>query len=606
MKVEEPPVASQQDGTYPRPQLIRSRWIELGGEWDFGFGDDPVEAASCALFDRVITVPYPPESSASGIGDTGFHHVAWYRRSFGVAEIHGAGYWDDDSRILLHFGAVDWAADVWVNEIHVGHHDGGQSPFSFDVTNYVNALGENWLVVRAVDDPHDVSIPRGKQDWREQPHVIWYHRTTGIWQPVWLEAVAPIHVADVAWESDVPASRVSLEVTLNRRPTAATWARVRLSIEGELLAETHVHLLDQHTDITMSIARQKNGQQHEELLWSPDHPRLIDALIVIEQDGSVIDAVSSYFGLRSVRTGGREFLLNDHPFYLRSVLSQNYWPESHLAAPSAAALRREVELIKELGFNCARVHQKAEDPRFLFWADRLGLLIWGETASAYEFNARAVAVLTAEWIDLVRRDRSHPSIVAWVPLNESWGVQHISHDGRQRAFSRAITDLTRALDSSRPVVSNDGWEHTSSDIWTIHDYESDPDTLTRRYESVEAVSELLEGFGPAGRRMSAGQDDRGQPVMLTEFGGVSYPRDSVDGSWGYSTANSAEQFESQVSELLRAALSSSALSGFCYTQLTDTGQETNGLLFADRTPKVPTAGIRKAILGDRAGSHRTK
>lgn len=600
------PDATRQDGRYPRPQLMRSQWHELDGEWDFAFGADPAGAPASVEFDRTIRVPYPPEAPASGIGDTGYHHVVWYRRSIGHDDLVAAGLSDERNRVLLHFGAVDWAADVWLNEIYLGRHEGGQSPFSFDVTDALDAHGAdgaaagNTVVVRSVDDPHDVSIPRGKQDWREAPHAIWYHRTTGIWQPVWLECVPPMHVVELHWQTDVPAASVDLELTLSRRPSTAAWAHVRLAFEDELLAEARFRLLERTSHVQLSLPGQRNGQQYEELLWSPDHPRLLSATVVLEEDtaGEPIDAVSSYLGLRSVAATDRTFLLNDRPLYLRAVLSQNYWPESHLAAPDTEALRREVEVIKELGFNAARVHQKAEDPRFLYWADRLGLLIWGETASAYEFNARAVAALTTEWMELVRRDRSHPSIVAWVPLNESWGVQHISHDEKQRSFSRAITELTRALDATRPVISNDGWEHTDSDVWTIHDYDADADRLTRRYGSAEAVDELLAGFGPAGRRMSASQDDRDQPIMLTEFGGVSYVDGHVDGAWGYSSAQDPAQFETQVAGILRAVQSSPVLSGFCYTQLTDTGQETNGLLYSDRSPKVPIEALRRAIKGD--------
>jgi len=592
------PVASEQDGTYPRPQLLRSEWTELDGRWEFGFGDDPAGAPASAVFDTTIVVPYPPESSASGIGDTGFHHVAWYRRTFGANELTAAGRTSSRDRVIVHFGAVDWAADVWLNGTLLGRHEGGQSPFSFDATDSLSPTDENTLVVRAVDDPLDVSIPRGKQDWQESPHSIWYHRTTGIWQPVWLEAVATTHVAELSWASDLPSACADVELALSRNPTADTWATVTLAFGGHLIAEARFHLLDRTSHLRLSLGQQRNGQQYEELLWSPDHPRLIDATIVIEEGGSVVDEVASYLGLRSVAAAERRFLLNDRPYYLRSVLAQNYWPESHLAAPNAEALRREVELIKELGFNSARVHQKAEDPRFLYWADRLGLLLWGETASAYEFNPRAVAALTTEWMELVRRDRSHPSIVAWVPLNESWGVQHISHDSRQQAFSRAITDLTRALDATRPVISNDGWEHTNSDIWTVHDYDADPERLAVRYGSTEALDELLDGFGPAGRRMRSTHGDEGQPIMLTEFGGVSYVEGAVEGSWGYSSAHNPAEFESQVAGLLRAVQSSRVLSGFCYTQLTDTGQETNGLLWADRTPKVPIDALRRAILGD--------
>jgi beta-galactosidase/beta-glucuronidase len=590
-----------QEGSYPRPQLLREHWCDLTGEWDFAFATDAASRDPRAVsFDRRIIVPFPPESPASGIGDTGYHPVVWYRRTFGPSEVSASGLGDDRPTVLLHFGAVDWAAEAWLNGVFLGRHEGGQTPFSFDITDAVSADSDNELIVRAVDDPHDVSLPRGKQDWRESPHSIWYHRTTGIWQPVWLESVPLVHLSDLAWQADVPGAAVDLELALSTPPASGTWAHVTITYEQELLAECRLLLLEQVTHLRIGLPRQRNGQQYEELLWSPEHPRLLSATIALEAGdgagGAAGDAASSYFGLRSVAATERTFLLNDRPIYTRSVLSQNYWPESHLAAPTPGALRREVELIKELGFNAARVHQKAEDPRFLYWADRLGLLVWGETASAYEFNPRAVALLTNEWVELVRRDRSHPSIVAWVPLNESWGVQHISHDPRQQAFSRAITDLTRALDGSRPVISNDGWEHTDSDVWTIHDYDADAARLAARYASVGAVDELLAGFGPAGRRMSTTNDDRAQPVMLTEFGGVSYVDDDIEGAWGYSSAHDASHFEGQVTGLLEAVQASPALVGYCYTQLTDTGQETNGLLRADRSPKIPIESIRGIIL----------
>ena len=309
------------------------------------------------------------------------------------------------------------------------------------------------------------------------------------------------------------------------------------------------------------------------------------------------DEVASYLGIRSVAAAGSAFLLNDRPVKLRAVLAQNYWPQSHLAAPGAGALRREVELIRELGFNTARVHQKAEDPRFLFWADRLGLMVWAETASAYAFDRRAATNLMSEWTSLVVRDLSHPSVIVWVPLNESWGVQHIAHDERQRALSRSVADITRALDGTRPVISNDGWEHTRSDIWTIHDYEANPAVLGQRYGDDARITALIAGFGPAGRRISVDGDVSDKPVMLTEFGGVSLrPQNGTD--WGYSTAETADEFGERVCGLIRAVDGAAPLSGFCYTQLTDTGQETNGLLYDDRTPKVAIADIRAAVLGE--------
>ncbi|WP_182112730.1 MULTISPECIES: glycoside hydrolase family 2 protein [unclassified Actinotalea] len=616
--------ASQGDGTYPRPQLVRPAWADLCGTWDFaadpddvgrderwhdvapggageaGTGGTGTGGAGADPFTRRITVPFPPESPASGIGDP-HCHVVWYRRTLTAADLERAGFRAQGERLLLHLGAVDHAADVWLGGVHLGRHVGGQTPFSVDVTPVVAAHGPGLaLVVRAEDDPLDVAQPRGKQDWQPEPHSIWYHRTTGIWQPVWLEAVPRLHVAELAWRTDVAAGAVHATVRLGARPREAVVVRVRVAHDGDVLAEGSVRTDERDVRLAVDLPTQHNGQRHEELLWSPEHPTLLDAWVEVHPaaGGAPGDVVASYLGMRSVAVAHGAFLLNDRPYPLRSVLEQGYWEESHLAAPSPQALRREVELIKELGFNSARVHQKAEDPRFLFWADRLGLTLWGETANAYAFSARAVQLLTTEWAEIVRRDLSHPSIVTWVPLNESWGVQHIAHDPAQRHYSLGLAHLTRALDPTRPVVSNDGWEHTDSDIWSVHDYAARGEELRERYGTPEAVRALLGGIGPAGRRMRVVDvPDRGQPVMLTEFGGVSYAG-GRDDAWGYSTATSDEDFEARIGDLLDAVRACAPLAGFCWTQLTDTGQETNGLLHADRTPKLPVETLRRLVTGE--------
>jgi beta-galactosidase/beta-glucuronidase len=620
--------ATRQDGTYPRPQLMRRDWADLSGPWGFAFDDDDRGTGEGwhrrPVGPRSIVVPFPPESPASGIGDTGFHPVVWYSRSLTRAELDGAGLGGAAPRLLVHFGAVDYRARVWLNGVLLGEHEGGHTPFTVDATDALDPdLDEQLLVVRAEDDPADVTQPRGKQDWRLDPHVIWYHRTTGIWQPVWLEAVPRTSVAALRWTSDLPSSTVDLSVELrgpvpavrpttagptatetvptapDEAPAAADQARLEVVIRHDEreLARVTVPVTSRHVPLRIVLPDQRNGQSYEELLWSPESPTLLDATVTLVS-GDATDVVASYLGLRSVEVAGDRFLLNDRPYFVRSVLEQGYWPESHLAAPSAEALRVEVELIKSLGFTATRVHQKVEDPRFLWWADRLGLLVWGEMAGAFEFSPTAVARLAAEWTEAVQRDVSHPCIVTWVPVNESWGVQHVAHDPAQQAFVRAMAELTRALDPSRPVVSNDGWEHLASDIITVHDYEASPEVVAERYGSEEARFRLLDGHGPAGRRvLLPGSTSPGAPVMLTEFGGIRFDTavEGTEGAWGYSSAASAEQFTEQLTGLLGAVTASPFLAGFCYTQLTDTLQEANGLLDEHRRPKIPVEVIRAAV-----------
>ncbi|MEA2511679.1 MAG: hypothetical protein QOJ59_1166, partial [Thermomicrobiales bacterium] len=314
----------------------------------------------------------------------------------------------------------------------------------------------------------------------------------------------------------------------------------------------------------------------------------------------------SYAGMRSCGYANGRVLLNGRPDYPRLVLSQGYWPESHLAAPDADALRREVELIRAHGFNGVRLHQKVEDPRLLYWCDRLGLLVWGEMANAYVFSDAAVERLTREWLEVLRRDYNHPCIVTWMPLNESWGVPNLERDPAQRAYVRGLYHLTQALDPTRPVIGNDGWEHIASDVWGIHDYATEGDALRERYGTAEAVERTLREVQPLYRTIALPEAHRaGEPIMLTEFGGITDAQTSDEPWWGYGSAGDPEALRVKYDDLVGAVLDCPTIAGFCYTQLTDTEQERNGLLTADRTPKLDPAMIRaitsrpsKAIPGE--------
>jgi beta-galactosidase/beta-glucuronidase len=576
---------------HPRPQLARATWTDLCGTWGFAYDDEDTGLEdrwhlACEPFLETILVPFPPESPASGLGRRDFHPVVWYRRTFSVV----AG---PDERVILHFGAVDYRARVWVNGLLVADHEGGHTPFRADVTGQLHAgADEQVIVVRAEDRPADLEQPRGKQDWELEPHKIWYHRTTGIWQPVWLEIVGRTHVADLRWTPDLDRNVLGLQMRLNEPPRRPLTLSVELSLHGAPVASDR-YLMEQ-SEIRRDIALgPETTMTRERVHWSPRTPNLIDAVLTLRDGDRVVDEVRSYAGMRSAAFVDGRFLLNDRPYYLRLALAQNYWPESHLAAPHAGALRREVELAKELGFNGVRIHQKVEDPRFLYWCDRLGLLVWGEMANAYVFSPLAVERLTREWIDVVARDYSHPCIVTWVPFNESWGVLGLERDPAQQSYVRAIYHLTKALDPTRPVVGNDGWEHLVGDVWGIHDYASEGSVIRERYGRPEAVETTLETLQPHFRTLVLPQADRrGQPVMLTECGGmVLIPR--TRRAWrGYSVVEDEDALVARYEELITAILGCRTIAGFCYTQLTDTEQETNGLLWADRTPKVDPETIR--------------
>lgn len=575
---------------HPNPQFRREQWVDLRGAWGFTYDDENKGLEDGwqereDVYTRTIQVPFPPESAASGIADNTFHPIVWYRRLFSTPENSA------EKRFLLYCGAIDYSAQVWVNGHFVAAHEGGNTPFSVDITNALQYGTQQVVVIRAEDMPKDVEQPRGKQDWHEQPHAIWYHRTTGIWQPVWLEVVSPTYMRAVQWTSDAAAMQVQMHVQVQRRTQAPLQLRVELRLHDSVVSDDIYSVQDKEVERSIRLVPSL-GFDDRRMLWTPEHPNLIEATLTLMQGQEILDEVHSYLGLRNVEIRNRRFLLNGEPYYLRLVLEQGYWPTSHLAAPSDEALRREVELVKELGFNGVRIHQKVEDPRFLYWCDRLGVLVWGEMANAYAFSRRAVELLTREWIDVVKRDYNHPCIVTWVPLNESWGVPNLEGDSQQQHYVQLLYHLTKTLDSTRPVIGNDGWEHVVGDIYSIHDYTFSGETMRARYSTYEALKETLDQVQPAHRTLVLAKEGyTKQPVMITEYGGISYRPTSGTAWHGYGTVTTEEEFLKKYGDLTHAILDSSVLVGFCYTQLTDTEQETNGLLTVDRQPKLPLAAI---------------
>ena len=577
---------------YPRPQLCRSAWHSLNGAWDFAIDPDGVwERADEVPWRDRITVPFAPEAPASGIGHTGFFRVCWYRRRCELPPLKAGERW------ILHFGAVDWAATVWVNGGRAGIHEGGYTPFSFDISDLVQDSACE-IVVRAEDDPHDLGKPRGKQDWQLEPHSIWYPRTSGIWQTVWLERVPPTWIGRVAFTPNLARWEVGVQVWLEGERRPGLRLGVRLKSRDTVLAADTYQVISGEVHRGVALSDPGIDDSRNELLWSPHAPNLIEARLELwGERNELVDCVDSYLALRATAVQGDRFLLNGRPYALRMVLDQGYWPEGGLTAPDDAALRRDVELARAMGFNGVRKHQKIEDPRYFFWADRLGLAVWGEMPSAYRFTSQSVQRLSREWMAVVQRDYSHPCIIAWVPINESWGVPNLPDNPRERHYVQALYHLTRTLDATRPVIGNDGWESVATDIIGIHDYDDQPERIARRYHADEVLPRLFKRERPGGRLLVLdGHPHADLPIMLTEFGGIALARG--DGStWGYSTSRSPEEFGRQYERLLAVVRDLGLLSGFCYTQFTDTYQEANGLLYADRTPKIPIRQIAAATGG---------
>jgi hypothetical protein len=581
---------------YPRPQLERPQWTNLNGPWEFAIDPDdqwcdPAEVK----WGGPITVPFAPESPLSGINETGRYKAVWYARSFEAPTLKNG------ERLLLHFGAVDYHAQVWVNGHLAAEHEGGYTPFHADVTDLLAPGQEQTVIVRARDYPEDMAKPRGKQDWLEAPHGIWYYRTTGIWQTVWLETVPATRLQSLKWTPDVVNWTMTLEATLAGTPREDLFLDVRLSKGTQTLAHDSYKIDGRGVKRTIELFDPGIDDARNPYLWFPHAPNLLDATLTLrDAKGTVIDTVKSYTAMRQISMLRNQFVLNAKPQKLMMLLDQGYWPEGGLTAPDDDALRKDVELVKAMGFNGVRKHQKIEDPRFLYWADRLGLFVWEEMPSAYRFDTNTATRVTGQWLEAVERDASHPCIVCWVPFNESWGVPDLPDSRPQQHLVQALYHLTKSLDPTRPCIGNDGWEAATGDIVGIHDYDADPRLMADRYATDRgAVEDILRHERPGKKVLLLdGFPYQGQPVMLTEFGGIAFSKDTAH-TWGYSRARNAEDFAARYAHLLGVVRALPIFSGFCYTQFTDTYQEANGLLYMDRTPKFPLDQIANATRGPR-------
>ncbi len=586
---------------HPRPQLRRENWFSLNGQWDFCKGRHTTWATPGEVqWETSIIVPFSPETEASGVHDTGFYTTVWYRRVWQQVRP------DTLDRIWLHFEAVDWRATVWVNGKLVCSHEGGYTPFGADITDAFADGPEQEVIVRADDDAMDLAKPRGKQDWLLEPHSIWYPRTTGIWQSVWLEIVPPARLHELQWTSSLDRWEIGLEGIVVEEPHrnladehSPLQLSVRLEAAGQLLAHDTYAVIAGEVHRRIALSDPGIDDYRNTILWSPSSPTLIDAQLELRDGkGNLLDSVRSYTALRSVAIQGDRFILNGRPLQLRLVLDQGYWLNSGLTAPDDKALIQDVNLAKRLGFNGVRKHQKIECARYLYWADRIGLLVWEEMPSAYRYTTKSIQRLTREWIEVVHRDKSHPCIIAWVPFNESWGVPDLPDSQAQRHYVQSLYHLTKTLDPSRPVIGNDGWESVATDMIGIHDYDVQPARIGKRYGVHGIESNLLKRERPGGRMLALGKESvlSTQPIVLTEFGGIAYAKKAAQ-TWGYSSTQTAEELLAHYTALLQVVRNLPALAGFCYTQFTDTYQEANGLLYADRTPKAPLDSFAEATSG---------
>lgn len=576
---------------HPRPQFIRKDWTSLDGQWDFKFDDRNLgikenwEQGFEKEFD--IMVPFTYETKASGIYQEEHHNVVWYQKNFEVEEV--------DNLLTLYFEGVDYKSSIWVNGKLVGTHQGAYERFSFDISDFI-APGENVLVLR-VEDSLSCEQPRGKQRWKKDNFGCWYVQTTGIWKSVWLEKKSSSVVFDlVKITPNLDADQVVFQPSLNLPIISSNQQFIfeaEISFAGTNVGKIKGDLRQELQNFVVDT-RLKEDPCWGTKVWWPEDPNLYDVVFrLYDEQGELQDEVYSYFGVRKISIQNGQILLNNTTLYQRLILDQGYWPESSITPPSVEALELDLQRIKELGYNGLRKHQKQEDERFFYLCDTLGVLVWSEMPSTYAFNDKAVDNFISEWRAIVKQYYNHPSIITWVPFNESWGIKDIAHSKEQQQFTETIYHLTKSYDQERPVITNDGWVHTISDILTLHDYEEYGNLLATRYADKKAIVDNDIQFNKDWYAFADGYTYKGQPVIISEFGGIAFST-SKENEWGYGhQVKNDQEFMERFDKIHQAVQDLPYVVGYCYTQLTDVEQEVNGLLDVNRNIKISVEEISR-------------
>lgn len=579
---------------YPRPEFVRKEWMNLNGRWDFDYGDERTE----------IEVPFVCQSKLSGIGKRIKEDRVAYERKFRVPE-----KWKD-RLVHLRFGAVDYRCSVFINNRCVGHHTGGQTSFQFDITRYLNWEEES-IRVEVVDPLQDESIPRGKQFWEEESKFIWYTPSTGIWQTVWLEPVAKTSLSWIHFTPDIDEGTVKMDYQLSESSLLPCRVHVKVRLGENEIFHGNMLCNTARNSWTVDIFRKKamEGAFHfTGNYWSPENPILYDVMVQVDDGitGEPADFVESYFGMRKIHVENGKLYLNNQPYYQKLLLDQGYWEDGLVTAPRDLDYQEDIRKSKAMGFNGCRKHEKVEDPRFLYWADKMGFLVWEAMASFWSYTPQAAEAFVKEWMDVIHRDYNHPSIIVWGMLNESWGVPRIYSNRQQQDFSRALYYLAKGLDETRLVISNDGWEMTETDICAFHSYKHGAKEDYEQHAVFKEGLKRIDGLQLVMEKLlfAKGSEYKGQPVVLTECGGITVKKEErsevsveeaiqqEDREWGYTSA-SKEDFVDEYARVVGAIYDSELLNGFCYTQLTDVEQETNGLLTSDHRYKFDPEEIRK-------------
>lgn len=585
---------------YPRPQLVRKQWTDLNGKWDFYLDNGHADTTSFrGGFDAPvqINVPFAYQSEASGIGDVSQYPTVWYQRELDLT-------FSDNQRVLLHLEGCDYITEVFVNGTSCGKDHGAYHRMTFDLTDACHN-GNNLLVIK-VDDSYDPSIPRGKQRASDHDYGCWYIGVTGIYKTAWLEIVNDYHVDSFKLTPLVDENVLSAEFDCSQPFEDNFYLEhdVRLNsvvrYQGEKVASVTTIVTDDRPAQNIWLGEEKH-------LWGVGDPKLYDLEIQLLVDGAVVDEIGSYFGMRKIEYRNGEVMLNGEPLYQKLILDQGYWENTNITPPSEKALEQDIDDMIAMGFNGCRKHQKLEDERFLYHADIRGYIVWAEMPSAYTHveSERPFKVcpstpasrdnIAEEWMLMVRQQYNHACVLCWVVINESWGLEDILFDKKQQDFANLLYAMTADYDDMRPIVTNDGWEHTISDYLTIHHYTQNGAEMAEYFDTIDKCTRRI-FLGHHKGAFADGYSYQGQPILISEFGGTSFVKD-VDGyKWGYGEAvKDDEEFIARFRSLIEAIYSNPHIKGFCYTQLSDVFHEVNGLMTFDRQPKEPFEVIKSIL-----------
>ncbi|MDR0832410.1 MAG: glycoside hydrolase family 2 [Bacillales bacterium] len=555
---------------YPRPTFKRTSWILLNGVWNFDFDDENIglknKYYNSNLLKQKINVPFAYQSKLSGINKQEQHYIMWYQKDFKVNI--------SNKRYILFFNRVDYYASVYLNGYHLGDHEGGYSRFSFDITDYLKE--NNTLTVR-VEDYNNQRQPRGKQCY-DEPNRCWYQATSGIWQSVWIEEVGSNYFKDAKFVSDIHKNEV--EATISTYTNKGSIS-LSISYQGKVVSKQIIDIKSNESKVVVVI--KPNDYIDKLYYWSVNEPNLYDVTLELLVADKVEDRVETYFAFREIKVVEGRILLNDIPIYQKLVLDQGYFDDGDLTPSKVELFKKDIEYCQEFGFNGARKHQKIEDEYYYYYADILGFLVWAEMPSAYEFSSFEISKLSEQYLNIINELSNHPCIIVWVPLNESWGLNKILKDKQQQDYAKALYYLTKAIDKTRLISNNDGWEQVDeTDIIGVHDYAKDGSDFLNKYQLAN-----IENCYPMHRRLFAyGAKYLNQPLIMSEFGGITIQDNKVlKDCWGYNLPLSKEEFQKTLKNLIDN-IKLAYFVGYCYTQLSDVKQEVNGLLDKDHNPKI--------------------